>query len=141
MRKILLASHGPLSFALKESATLIAGSTSTEKVSCISIQMDTSRESVEKELNAIFSDLKEGDEVLALTDVYGGSITRFVSEFIGQIKIHIITGVNLGMLLEALFASEEATIEDLVMTLQERAVEGIRYINADLDAEKGGDEI
>ncbi|MEF9967749.1 MAG: hypothetical protein RR766_04475 [Longicatena sp.] len=141
MRKILLASHGPLSGALKESASLIAGETATENVYSISIQMDTPKERVEDDLKEIFKDLNDGDEVLALTDVYGGSITRFVSEFVGQIEIHIITGVNLGMLLEALFASPEEPIEHLVGTLQERAIEGIRYINADLNTEKGGEEI
>ena len=80
------------------------------------------------------------DYILALTDVYGGSITRVLSEYVGIRNLHIITGINLGMLLEALFAKDMYGKDELITYLMKNGKDGIQYVNDDLQ-NKEGDEI
>lgn len=140
MKHLLIASHGPLSHAIIESAALIAGVQNIEGVHFISINIGSSYEEIIEKVNKIMELFAEKDEILALTDVYGGSITTILSEYVSIRRLHIITGVNLGMVLEAVFMKDSYQIDELINHLIETGKDGIRYVNAELDSERG-DEI
>lgn len=139
MIQIITASHGPLSEAIIKSASIIAGSNKTKNLRCIQITMETTLEEIRNQINEILDSFDETDEILALTDVFGGSITRVITEYIGVRKLHIITGMNLGMLLEALFVKDNFSIEELVDYLLHSGKEGIKCVNAELNNELGGE--
>ena len=86
MIQIITASHGPLSEAIIKSASIIAGSDITKNLKHIQITMDTSTEEAKKLVEEALNSFDSNDEILALTDVYGGSITRVISEYIGVRK-------------------------------------------------------
>ncbi len=140
MFRLLVASHGPLSSAIVDSAALIAGKEAVKDIKTISITMSTSYEETKELIDQIFICYEHDDFILALTDVYGGSITRVLSEYVGVRNLHIITGVNLGMLLEALFAKDMYEKEELISYLMKNGKGGIQYVNENLQ-NKGGDEI
>lgn len=140
MKHLLIASHGPLSKALLESATLIAGEQNISGIHHISIDLSSSHNEIISKVNDMLSSIPENDEILALTDVYGGSITTILTEYIDFRKLDIITGVNLGMLLEALFIKDTLEMSALVEYLMDTGKNGIRHVNADLSG-KGGEEI
>ena len=54
--------------------------------------------------------------------------------------LFIITGVNLGMLLETLFAKDMYGKDELITYLMKNGKDGIQYVNDDLQ-NKEGDEI
>ena len=137
MIQIIIASHGPLSEAIIKSATIIAGSDITKNLKHIQITMDTSTEEAKKLVEEALNSFDSNDEILALTDVYGGSITRVISEYIGVRKLYIIAGMNLGMLLEALFVKDSYSIEELVDYLLQNGKEGIKCVNAELNNDEG----
>lgn len=137
MIQIITASHGPLSEAIIKSASIIAGSDITKNLKHIQITMDTSTEEAKKLVEEALNSFDSNDEILALTDVYGGSITRVISEYIGVRKLYIIAGMNLGMLLEALFVKDSYSIEELVDYLLQNGKEGIKYVNAELNNDEG----
>ena len=138
MVQIIVASHGPLSASIVKSASLIAGSSSIADIKTISITMETSVEDARKAVETVLDSFDENDEILALTDIYGGSITRVISEYIGVRKIDVITGVNLGILLEAILMKDTLEYDELVNYLIENGKNGIRHINTELESE--GDE-
>lgn len=140
MFRLLVASHGPLSKAIVESAALIAGEEAVKDIKTISITMSTSYEETKELIDQAFMCYGHDDYILALTDVYGGSITRVLSEYIGIRNLHIITGINLGMLLEALFAKDMYGKDELITYLMKNGKDGIQYVNDDLQ-NKEGDEI
>lgn len=135
MKRILVASHGPLCKGLIESASLIAGDEPFKDVSCISITMSDSHEQIRSMVDELLSSFNKDDEILALTDVYGGSITTVISEYIGIRNLEIITGVNLGMFLEAVFMLEQMSIDELVKHLLNQGRNGIHYVNAELESD------
>ena len=140
MFRLLVASHGPLSKAIVESAALIAGEETVKDIKTISITMSTSYEETKELIDQAFMCYGHDDYILALTDVYGGSITRVLSEYVGIRNLHIITGINLGMLLEALFAKDMYGKDELITYLMKNGKDGIQYVNDDLQ-NKEGDEI
>ncbi len=140
MFRLLVASHGPLSKAIVESAALIAGEEAVKDIKTISITMSTSYEETKELIDQAFMCYGHDDYILALTDVYGGSITRVLSEYVGIRNLHIITGINLGMLLEALFAKDMYGKDELITYLMKNGKDGIQYVNDDLQ-NKEGDEI
>ncbi len=141
MKHIIVASHGPLASAILQSAALIGGLDLVKEATWISIEMTTSHEEVTTQLDRLFNEFDEEDEILALTDVYGGSITTILSEYTDQRNLHILTGVHLGMLLEALMMKDGLSMNELIDTLIINGREGIRYVNAMLKSDEGGIEI
>ena len=138
MVQIIVASHGPLSVSIVKSASLITGSSGVADIKTISITMETSAEEARKAVETVLGSFDENDEILALTDIYGGSITRVITEYIGLRKIDVITGVNLGILLEAILMKDTLEYDELVNYLIENGKNGIRHINTELESE--GDE-
>ena len=136
MIHLIVASHGPLSASIVKSASLIAGSSSIADIKTISITMETSVEEVRQAVETILESFDENDKILA----YGGSITRVISEYIGVRKLDVITGVNLGILLEAIFMKDTMEYDELVSYLIVNGKNGIRHINTELES-KGGEEI
>lgn len=137
MKRIIVASHGPLSRAIIESAALIASENAVKNIYSISVTMDTSHDEVIREVNKVFNEFDQNDEILALTDVYGGSITTVISEYIGIRSLHIITGINLGMLLETIFMLDQMEISELIEHLMQCGKDGIRYVNEELYSSEG----
>lgn len=138
MVQIIVASHGPLSVSIVKSASLITGSSGVADIKTISITMETSVEEARKAVETVLGSFDENDEILALTDIYVGSITRVITEYIGLRKIDVITGVNLGILLEAILMKDTLEYDELVNYLIENGKNGIRHINTELESE--GDE-
>lgn len=141
MRRFLTASHGPLSGAILQSASLIAGQEAFSGFRSISVTMSDSRETVMGRVDEIFSQYDPEDEIIALTDVFGGSITNALTEYLGVRNLHIVAGINLPMVLEAGFSDENTPVEELVRALQATGHEQILYVNEIADQNKEEDEI
>ena len=141
MKRFLLASHGPLADAMLESAALIGGKSLLASFSAIGVAMEDSTEKIHGEIERMFADFGEEDEIIALTDCCGGNITNILTEYVGIRNLHIVTGMNLGMVLEAGFSDGEASAEELEGRLRLMGQEGIRYVNAELDSGRMEDEI
>ncbi len=71
-------------------------------------------QSVDEMRGAISSALEEADEgqgVLVLTDMFGGTPTNISLSFLNEGKVEIITGVNLPMLLKMPFLKDKTVRE------------------------------
>ena len=139
MVHIVIASHGPMSAAMIESARLIIGD-SVDDIPTISVTMDTSREETCCAVEAILDTIPSEDTVLALTDIYGGSVARVLAEYVETRRLDVIAGMNLGILLDAVLSKDTMDQDEWIDYLLTSGREGICYINRELEKE-GGEEI
>lgn len=111
---VVVVGHGGLGAALLESASMILGpqmSVFSVSISSLSIQM----EGVRQELLSVIDQADQGEGVLLLTDLFGGTPSNLAISTLGIRKVEVIAGVNLPMLLKALTLREQ----EPVLSLQE----------------------
>ncbi len=105
MRKFLLASHGTLSLGMKNSIELIMGDQSILAILAAYTSKDYD---LKEEVDKILCSLDEKDELIVVTDIFGGSVNN---EFLQRLDEHknlfLIAGMSLPLLIELLAANEK----------------------------------
>jgi len=94
---ILIVSHGRLSEALISSVQFLIGN--LQKIKGISIWPKDRKEEVRDRIRKGMSEVDEGEGVVILTDILGGTPTNITASFLENDKIEVVTGVNMPMLL------------------------------------------
>jgi len=93
---ILIVSHGRLADALISSVQSLVGS--LEKIRGVSI-WSKDREEVKDRIQKKMTEVDDGDGVVILTDILGGTPTNLSLSFLENKKVEVVTGVNMPMLL------------------------------------------
>lgn len=126
MRHYLLISHGTLAEGMKSSVELITGI--QKNLYYINAYVDGKtdvRENISKILDQYIS---QKDELIIFSDILGGSVNNIVTEFIQDSRIHIVTGMNLPLILNMLLENEQDIVTDIQTSL-EAAKENMCYYN------------
>ena len=102
---VLIASHGPFSKGALESAQMIVGPVSQERVRAVGLPPDGDilqfKEEFSKELEALQA---ENEEILILTDIVGGTPNNTALEYaLIDDSIQVISGFNLVLVINILF--------------------------------------
>lgn len=129
MRHIIVATHGEMAKGIVHTAEFIMG-----KQECLHALAAYTQECLDfsKELNQLVEDLSKEGEVVVLTDLLGGSVNNEALSLLPFHKVHIITGVNLALVIQLL--GSDADIPKSI----EGAREAIMYCNAVI--KEGGQE-
>ena len=122
--RIVVVSHGPIAQALLSGAELIVG-TQTD-VDAIGFEPGQTPETLAERLDAAIG--RDERPVLVLTDLYGGSPNNVASVVCRATGAQCISGVNLGLLIEALMATDDLT-DELVQRLVDAARDGLRPVS------------
>lgn len=126
---MVVAGHGPLGKALVESAELIVGSQS--HLTHVGLEPLGTIESLQEEVGAAVSRAEDGEGVLVLIDLFGGTPGTAAALSLRDRRAALVAGVNLPMLLEVLMAREQgASLEELAQVAVEAGTTGIRGIAA-----------
>ncbi len=127
MRKVLVATHGRFAEGIKETLQFIMGDSC--KVEIISAYVSSDFD-MEGEARKRIDELGQDEELIVAADLFGGSVANIFTEYVQTGKVHILTGVNLPMLIVlATSADCECSTEELIHNAQQSAKEGIIYIN------------
>lgn len=94
---ILVVSHGRLAEALISSVQFLVGN--LKRIKAISIWPKERKEEVKDRLQKGIHEVDEGDGVVILTDLLGGTPTNLSLSILGNKNVEVVTGVNLPMLL------------------------------------------
>jgi len=78
---------------------------------------------------AIVKELNQGDGVLVLTDMYGGSPSNIAAKLISPGKVEAVAGVNLPMLIRAL-TYRERTLDVMITKAVSGGCEGVMRVPA-----------
>lgn len=125
MRKVLLLSHGTMSEGIHNTLDIIIGHDENVNHICAYVEKN---ESVAKQVNKIVSDLKNDDELVIFTDIYGGSVTNDIVHHLSDERIFIVTGMNLPLIIETIINSSDNT-KDILEAAIESARNGIMMLN------------
>ncbi len=82
---------------------------------------------VEKELRERLEQYPD-DNLIVLTDIAGGSVNQTASKLMKEYSFHLITGINLGLLLELVFTGDELSDEMIAASVSQAQSQMI-YMN------------
>lgn len=129
MIHLILATHAGLGTAMLKTAEMISGG--TEGIGSVELYPGGSPEDIRQGLEKELTGLAEGDHLLCLVDIPGGSPAHAAVELAAENpSLHVVSGVNLGMLTEAILLRDCMDIQTLKAHLVEAAVMTIKDMNA-----------
>ncbi|CAH0416316.1 PTS sugar transporter subunit IIB [Periweissella fabaria] len=132
---IIIASHGKFAEGIKQSGQMIFGE--QEKVQVVTFMPDEGPDDLMAHLDQAIKTFDEGDEVLFLVDLWGGSPFNAANRIqaVNPDKTAIVTGLNLPMLIEAYGARfSMQTAEEIAHYLVGVARDGVKSIPETVDA-------
>ena len=112
MLKIFLSSHGHFASGIASSVKILTGS--SDRFTIFDAFVDET--TVQEHLDAFYETVTEDDQVLLLSDLYGGSVNQVMFTYLTKPNTMLVAGVNLALVLELALRDEitEEELEDLV---------------------------
>jgi len=127
MLGIIVATHGEMSRGLIETSRLIVGR--AEKIAAVELLEGEGPESLRDKLKKAVESLDSGEGVMVLLDLYGGTPSNVSALLARELKIEVVSGVNLPMLLEIIVKRASKNLKELRQVAMYAGKEGIRSIN------------
>lgn len=125
MKKIggVIVTHGQLANELLAAAEQVIGELS--HISAVSIGWHDNVEAAQAEIERAIKGVSNGNGVLLLTDMFGGTPTNISAMFIEQDVVEVVTGVNLPMIIKLASQKEETTLREMAQIVEEQGKEAI----------------
>lgn len=128
MKQILILTHGKFAMGIQDSLTMIAGTLDYVKTLCI--QDEDTPDTIENNIQEFINIGESSDPHIIITDIPGGSSTRMALPFVKQQDhVHVVTGLNLALLLEIVLNPNEDNIEEQLKKAIESAKTSMLYLN------------
>ncbi|MCF8145976.1 MAG: PTS sugar transporter [Deltaproteobacteria bacterium] len=108
---LLIISHCDLGKELLNAAELIVGR--LEAADSISITQTTESSEILEEISKKIRALNQGQGVLVLTDMFGGTPSNLSLSFLNDEKVEVLTGVNLPMVIAVSNDRDRLTLGEL----------------------------
>lgn len=135
MTQILVVGHGAFATTLLETARMLTGSTGHARAVQFPVGTGVSEltDTVSAAIDALIEE-RDGDpeRVLVLADIAGGSPARVALAEALAGRAEVVTGANLPMLIDALFAPDTTTPDELARQVAGSAQAGIRNMGAEI---------
>lgn len=125
MPKIVLASHGLLSKGMKNSVEIIMGPTKNLEV--VTAYIDDIDPEVEAE--RIMNNLNRNENLIVVTDLFGGSVNNVFLNYINKENFYLISGMTLALVLQLLMIREDENIEENITRVIEETKDHIVLCN------------
>lgn len=124
MNKILILSHGELAKGIESSLDIF--SVNKEKIEFFSAYTDDTDPMIQIDAS-VQEHIQEGN-VIILTDLFGGSLTRFCLEkYHDNERVHIISGYNLALVM-SLAMEKEAISQEKIEESIKQAQDDMKYV-------------
>jgi PTS system mannose-specific IIA component len=116
----LILTHGGLARELLAAASVISGS--LNGFEALSLDWSDGFDEARSKVAAALEHLDQGQGVLILTDMYGGTPCNIAMTFFQAGKVEVLTGVNLPMVLRLACQTggDRGTVSDLAHWLQDK---------------------
>lgn len=102
---ILIASHGRLGEEMIRTAEFIYGE--IPKFKAANLSANESLNSYREKIRVLLEELDDGDGVIILTDIFGGTPFNTAITFMNQKKVEVVAGFTLAMILKLATARNE----------------------------------
>lgn len=135
----LILTHGGLARELLSAAQTISGRLSAFEA--LSLDWNDGLEEAKAQIAAAIQRLEQGEGVLILTDMYGGTPCNVASLFHQPGKVEILTGVNLPMVLRlACQSAEDGDLSKVAKWLQAKGQRSLCLVSDMVPGSKCADE-
>ena len=125
----VIVSHGQFANELLAAAEMIIGPVA--HVTAISIgwqdDVDAARDEVERSIARV----SQGQGVLLLTDMFGGTPTNIAAMFLAEGEVEVVTGVNLPMVIKLAGQTSEGPLAEVARLVRDQGREAI-YLAGEL---------
>ncbi len=121
---IILVTHGQLADEFLSALEHIVGE--QKNIGSICIQAEDDMEKRRAEIFEAVGNVNDGDGVILLTDMFGGTPSNLAISLMSEESVEVIAGVNLPMLIQLVQSRQTQTLEDAV---NEAAAAGRKYIS------------
>ena len=136
---LVIATHARLGHELISAAEMIIGP--SERVRSVTVESSMSVDAIRKELGKAVAEVgADGDGVLIMTDMFGGTPSNLGVAFLDPGKVEMVTGVNLPMVLKCLNCQEGMPLQEMAALLRAYGQQSISLVrdllNPDSDRSK-----
>lgn len=121
---MVLVTHGRLAAEFIAALEHVVGPQSN--VAAVCIGPDDDMEQRRQDILASVADVDDGDGVVVLTDMFGGTPSNLAISIMKEAKVEVIAGINLPMLIKLAGLREGHSMEEAVSQAQES---GRKYIS------------
>lgn len=115
MRKYFISSHGKLASGFKSSIDVLLGQ--SNNVTVFDAYLDETN--FEDLIKAYLEKQSEDDQIILLSDLFGGSVNQVMSLYAQKENIVLVAGVNLAFVLELVASGDQHLtldqIDDLIV--------------------------
>ena len=126
---VVVVTHGQLATELLNAAETIVGD--LPRFTAVSIGWHDDTQDAREEIAQAIGRVKQGQGVLILTDMFGGTPSNLAMSFLGQQDVEVITGVNLPMLLKVAGLKEQDGLLAVAREMREHGRNAI-WVASDL---------
>ena len=126
MIRYLFASHGPLASGMAESVTFIAGK--DKHIDTICAYIDPSI-SLVQQIEDVFNTYDSNDEIIVLTDLYGGSVNNEFINLLQKKKFYLVAGMSMALAIQLLMALDENDLENGIKNAVNEGNSAVIYCN------------
>ena len=136
MKKIggVIVSHGQVAGELLAAAETIVGVQS--HITAVSIGWHDDVELAKDEISRAVKSVSDGNGVLLLTDMFGGTPTNISAMFLKENEIEIVTGVNLPMIIKLSTQTQEMTLQEMAKLVEAQGKQAIYRTSELLEPQK-----
>lgn len=132
---MVLVTHGRLAEEFIAATEHVVGA--QDNVRAISIGPDDDMEQRRKDIMEAVSAVNDGNGVVLLTDMFGGTPSNLAISMMDQGEVEVIAGMNLPMLIKLATVREKSNLREAAAIAQEA---GRKYINVASQVLNGGDQ-
>lgn len=121
---MVLVTHGRLAAEFIAALEHVVGAQTA--VAAVCIGPDDDMEQRRADILSAIAGVDDGDGVVVLTDMFGGTPSNLAISIMDSGKIEVLAGVNLPMLIKLASIRDTMTIEEAALAVQDA---GRKYIN------------
>ncbi|MBK8467227.1 MAG: PTS sugar transporter subunit IIA [Chloracidobacterium sp.] len=130
----VIVSHGQVANELLAAAEAVVGDLS--HITAVSIGWHDDVDMAKVEIERAIAQVSNGNGVLVLTDMFGGTPTNISAMFLKENEVEIVTGVNLPMVIKLASNNKEITLHELAIEVEDQGKEAICRTSAFLEPQK-----
>ena len=120
---ILIVTHQELAEALLSVWDLILGR--QEGIAAVSLDPSAAPEVSRQQIQRGLSQVNDGNGVIILTDMLGGTPSNLTLSFLQEGKVEVVTGVNLPMLMKLTHIRDQQDLGEAALALKQSGQKGI----------------
>jgi mannose PTS system EIIA component len=126
---VVVVTHGQLATELLNAAETIVGE--LPRLAAVSIGWHEDTEDARTEIEQAIARVDDGEGVLILTDMFGGTPSNLAMTFLVAGRVEVITGVNLPMLIKLVNVPKQSDLLAVARDMREHGRNAI-WVASDL---------